>query len=67
MHSKIRDIFKISKKAIFTEIAVTLEVLLVSPSNFGIQCIITLLTHTIRKKLKKSYKIEVTLENIVLS
>ena len=40
---------------------------LVSPSNFGIWCITTLLTHTIWKKLKKGDKIEFTLENIVLS
>ena len=43
---KIPGIFDISKKANFTEIAGTLEVVLFSPSNFGIWCITTLLTHT---------------------
>ena len=62
-HSKFVAILKSQKRPFL--LATTLEVVLVSPSNFDI-CWTTLLTHAIWKKLKKSYKIEVALEKIVL-
>ena len=46
-HECIQKIPGIFKKANFTEIAGTLELVLFSPSNFGIWCITTLLTHTV--------------------
>ena len=44
---KFVTFLKSQKKAIFTEIGITLVVVLVTPSNVDIWCITTLLTDTI--------------------
>ena len=45
--NKFKNLLKSQKKAIFTEIGITLVVVLVTPSNVDIWCITTLLTDTI--------------------